>query len=213
MVNALTKELCSHCQKCINTSQSVTECEKCSCIIHTKCYKYSKFKKVNDNEYCEPCSKLIHAKYNPYKFVECRDGDDDDDSDYDAGYLEMKKVSSVLEYCTPHTNNTFNQIEAKVFEKNISMYFLNIDGNQTNFDELIVEMHQYKHKFSVIGLAETNVDPSISNTYQIPGYYSFYQATQTGKKKGSGVALYIKDCFNATLDSNRSQITNNWASP
>jgi hypothetical protein len=209
MVNALTKELCSHCQKCINTSQSVTECEKCSCIIHTKCYKYSKFKKVNDNEYCEPCSKLIHAKYNPYKFVECRDGDDDDDSDYDAGYLEMKKVSSVLEYCTPYTNNTFNQIEAKVFEKNISMYFLNIDGNQTNFDELIVEMHQYKHKFSVIGLAETNVDPSISNTYQIPGYYSFYQATQTGKKKGSGVALYIKDCFNATLDSNRSQITNN----
>ena len=54
-----------------------------------------------------------------------------------------------------------------------SSYFLNIDGNLTNFDSLSVELDNCKHKFSVIGLAEkqkqmlTNVMGIFTNSLAI----------------------------------------------
>ena len=207
MGKSLIKEVCSHCLGFINVGQPISECQKCTILVHTKCYKVSKFSKVNNKDYCVVCSCSIKTRYNPYKFVECIDNNDKEVCD--EGYSEMRKVSSVLESCRSYNVSSLNAIDETMFVNNISMYFLNVDGNRSNFDELIVELNQYKHSFSIIGIAETNVDCSVSEGYQIPGYYSFYQNIKSGKSKGSGVALYIKNCLTATLNTNLSQISDN----
>ena len=89
----------------------------------------------------------------------------------------------------------------------MSAYFLNIDGNASNFDNFLVECKKYKHSFSVIGLAETNT--SDGYIYQIPGYYSLYQDTIGNKPTGTGVALYIQDAYNASINRELSQVTKN----
>ena len=77
-----------------------------------------------------------------------------------------------------------------------SSYFFNIDGNKKNFNSLCVELKRLDFQFSVIALAETNVDQELQNLYQIPNYNNFYQSTLEGKEKGTGVALYVnKICW------------------
>ena len=207
MGKIIAKEACSHCLKNVNIGQPISECEKCNCIIHTKCYKPAKFTKINDVNYCALCNGKVQVRYNPYKFAECPD--DCETDIVDEGYLEMRKVSNVLENCKTYRTADVNMIDPPVFSDNVSTYFLNIDGNYSNFDEFVLELNNCKHDFSVIGLAETNVGSSVSNTYQLPGYYSFYQDCKVGKSKGSGVALYVKDCFNATIMANVSQVSDN----
>ena len=114
-----------------------------------------------------------------------------------------------MENCTSYTVDDLNKIDDTNFKNNLSTFFLNIDGNQSNFDSLTVELHRYKHKFSIIGIAETNCDSSQSNVYHMPNYNSFYQDTQPGKKKGSGVALYIHKSLTATVNNKLSQTTPN----
>ena len=75
---------------------------------------------------------------------------------------------------------------------------MNIDGNSTNFDNFAIQLQSISHKFSVIGLAETNTDPENGNLYQIKDYSSCYQsrffckAKNKPKSKGSGLCLYIQ---------------------
>jgi len=62
------KENCSCCLKNINIGQAITECNKCSYAIHTKCYKNSKFSKINEHYYCSQSRQdSIELKYNPFK--------------------------------------------------------------------------------------------------------------------------------------------------
>ena len=202
----LKKEICSYCCKYINIGQSICECNtnKCNCVIHTKCYKKSTFEKINNNFYCNDCKTEIITRYNPYKSdVEV---DDEENSDVTE---TLQKMSNVLETCKSYTVDDFNSIRDHDFTENMSTLFLNIDGNRTNFDNMLVEMEQYKHKFSIIGIAETNIDPDSSKSFQISNYNSFYQNIQPDKKKGTGVALYTHTSLNATIDNQLSRVTQN----
>ena len=74
-------------------------------------------------------------------------------------------------------------------------------------------MSSIKHKFSIIGLAETNTDPANGNLYQLDGYTSCYQAryfcskkNQT-KSKGSGVCLYVNNSLNYNIINDLSLCT------
>ena len=73
----------------------------------------------------------------------------------------------------------------------------------------MAQIQNTNYPYSVIGLAETNTDPSESSVYQLDNYNSFYQSTFPGKKKGSGVAVYVNKDFNATLNSSLSNTTPN----
>ena len=75
----------------------------------------------------------------------------------------------------------------------LSTMFLNIDGNLTNFDQLSAELNCFKHKFTAIGLAETNTQSQASSMYKIPHYNELYQEPREGKQTGTGVALYIHE--------------------
>ena len=86
---------------------------------------------------------------------------------------------------------------------------MNIDGNYTNFDSFSVELDRYEHKFSVIGIAETNVDKCNGCLYQLSGYTACFQDKKPGKFKGSGVALYIHNDFNFVFEEKLSCRTDN----
>ena len=90
-----------------------------------------------------------------------------------------------------HLIKSFNSVN----KSNLSVLFNNIDGNASNFDNFVAEISQYKHKFSVIALAETNIDEESKDLYSISGYTSEYGSKITGKKKGSGLGIYIDNDY------------------
>lgn len=202
------REVCDFCSRDIKLGQSIEECNKCNIVIHSKCFKSSNFSLVNYAYYCNNCTLSVEKRYNPYcKLIELYKDDLEESEDLD--FSTISKVASVLENCRSFTLNNFNDIDPDLFRDNISTFFLNIDGNSSNFDNFLVEQRSLKHTFSVIGLAETNTNSDSSATYQIPDYYSFYQDTLPGKTSGTGVALYIRNSYNATLNTKLSRVSEN----
>ena len=120
----------------------------------------------------------------------------------------LQAISNVLNQCQSYTTKDLNQA-IKQFQPSLpgslsrttqfSSYFINVDGNSTNFNILLSEIHRIDHQFSIIGIAETNTDKPLQGLYQIPGYTGFYQNTLEGKGKGSGVALYVANNYNAEV--------------
>ena len=209
MTRLLIKEVCGYCLKNVNIGQAVTECDKCDCIIHTKCFKKSKFQVINNRNYCNNCKETIEKRYNPFESM-CRSNAHNDYSDraYNAEigdcFEELSSISQLLNNCIRYkTINDFNDSlvnsDTSLMNKNFSVLFQNIDGNKTNFDNFAINIEkQFKHKFSVIGLAETNTDPINKDLYPLQDYTSFYQEINADKLKGTGVALYIHNSLNFT---------------
>ena len=191
----LPKEICMCCQKFIYLGQMILECEMCSSVIHTKCFKKSNFENIENLWHCESCTQKHVYRYNPFS---------SSNSDNEAFYNEepsdaidlMQKMSSILENCKSYNKNELNELTDEILLEDSSIfssYFLNIDGNLSNFDEFAIEMSGLKHKFSVVGIAETNCNPSQKDLYPLSNYNSFYQDVQENKKNGTGVALYVHD--------------------
>ena len=200
----LPKEQCMCCQKFIYFGQSILECELCSSIIHTKCFKLSKFNNIENLWHCELCAKKYVPRYNPFL--------SSTNSDSEAFYNEnpsdaidlMQKMSSILVNCKSYDKNEFNELTDGILLEDTSIfssYFLNIDGNLSNFDEFAIEMNGFNHAFSVIGLAETNCNPLQKDLYPLSNYNNFYQNIQEDKKKGTGVALYVHKSLNASVEN------------
>ena len=153
------------------------------------------------------------TSYNPFKTAYSVAGGNNE-AFYDedpTDYIDTLQVMSVLlDKCKSYNKHEFNHMISEIKEPEnaslFSSYFLNIDGNNSNFDELVLELNQTAVKFSVIGLAETNIDSCNKDLYQLPNYKSFYQNKKMNKKKGTGVAIYIHDSLNATLDNSRTII-------
>ena len=81
----------------------------------------------------------------------------------------------------------------------MSVVFNNIDGNASNFDHFVADLSQYRERFDVIAVAETNVSAEHKDLYQIRNYSSEYNSKAYGKNKGSGLAIYISN-FTKTQD-------------
>ena len=201
-MRALSKEVCGCCCK----SQAITECLGCNVIIHSRCYKKSFFKIVNNKSYCQNCSDNIKRIYNPFECM-CQSEDSNDSSQHyndeiGTTFEDIPKISSILNSCLRNeTISEFNELLArnKLTENNLSVLFENIDGNRSNFDNFAVKMKALQHRFSVIGLAETNIDPNNKDLYALDNYRSYYHEIDLEKKKGTGVALYVHDSLNATI--------------
>ena len=159
------------------------------------------FFEKNGNWTCSACHYKLIPRYNP--FSTWSGTDTDKNYETDCGNDAMQ-ISTILNNCKAYSIKSLNSKIDTALDttKNIlSSFFLNIDGNSTNFDHLLVILEGISHKFKAIGLAETNTDPNSSKTFSIPNYKSYYQYTREGKKKGTGVALYIHDSLNVTLVS------------
>ena len=196
MMSFLNKEICRYCSKNISVGQIIIECHNCKSITHGKCYEISGYEMKGDELLCEMCVREHVLRYNPFKEL-LEDTDDPNINNCD-NLESFQNINTILKSYKSYDKTTFNQLpysSNNVSEKSdstlFSSYFLNIDGNLSNFDSFITEIHQLKNTFSVIGLAETNCNPSNKDLYNITNYTSFYQNTITI----NGCTLYIFSSF------------------
>ena len=71
------------------------------------------------------------------------------------------------------------------------------------------ELSTNSSKFSIIALAETNLDSCNKDLFRLNGYISAYQSKCPGKKKGSGLAIYVKDSLLFSVEDKFSQCSKN----
>ena len=95
------------------------------------------------------------------------------------------------EYYTKDKSIPITKSKILSSENFLSIVFNNIDGNAANFDAFTADLCQYKHQFSIIVIAETNISDAHQNLYQIEGYKSEYLSKFSNKRKGSGLGIYI----------------------
>ena len=200
-MTALIKEVCGHCRGSISLGQAIVECTECNCAIHNKCYDALKFISLNCEIYCKNCEHLAVKRYNPFKLD--FENNEIDESDILFSFTQR------LEACKTHNVDDINNCYKDLLAEHMSIFFQNIDGNKSNFDALVVALERFSNKFPIIALAETNVCSEMSNLFQITDYTPIYQEKLNQKQKGSGVALYIHNSINATIDEQLSQVSEN----
>ena len=160
-----------------------------------------------NNSYCKNCLKCKDIiRYNPY-FHSLQHSLQDCDKPYLQNQSSRNSIdsltplSAILENCTNKSVQEFNSISSSLFEdekaqNTLSCKFLNIDGNLKNFDTLLTTLKFINQDFSIIALAETNINPELKDTYAIPNYESVYQNKKENKRKGSGLGMYIHNSLN-----------------
>ena len=215
MILHIAKELCDYCLKAISIGQAITECVKCNTIIHTKCYSKGKFRVINEKYFCDKCAKNEHFVYNPFpSFNTVADDPKFYNEEMSDSIDLIHTMSALLKNCKSFTDmpelSNFINADHEIANSAISSIFLNIDGNLSNFDNFLSHINlDSNYNFPIIGLAETNTDACIKHTYNIKGYNSFYQDTFPGKKKGTGVALYIHMSLSTTVNTHMSNLSIN----
>ena len=186
------------CTQPITTGNKNIICYNCSKLSHFKCSSSSGFelKQISSLSqpawFCHDCTSdlnLTQLRFNPFKDLMASGVHPEDI------FSEFLKAGLILDECLtldniPHLNKIVKTV--KISNK-FSMFFNNIDGNQTNFDSLSIDLDRHDCKFSAISLCETNVDSANKNLYHIQGYESVYLSKIANKAKGSGLAIYIKN--------------------
>ena len=203
-------EVCFCCSRPIRAGHPFIICNKCDCIMHKKCKTTSNIVKFREQTYCANCIEIYDIiRYNPlYQPPHLSRNEFLDDEP--LAYVEsLDTISQILESCSQYSfselNTKIRTLPSSPNKKLFSTYFYNIDGNATNFDNFALDMAQFVHTFSVIGLAETNVDPCNGQLYQLSNYSSCYQARYFCEKKGhtkakgTGVCLYVHNDLNFTI--------------
>ena len=205
-LNNLRSE-CTKCHK--NFDSNHTSCNICGSYYHQHCSK-KQLVLHRGNSYCRTCLKVQDViKYNLfYDVIETYTEDLDkvyfQNQNFTDNIENIYPLSNVLEICRIDTIDSLSIDSAK---KSLSCKFINIDGNASNFDTLLATLKAINHKFTIIGIAETNVDSFQKDLYTIPGYASIYQDKIPGKKKGSGIAMYLLNSLNFSKCNEYSHIT------
>ena len=113
-------------------------------------------------------------KYNPFATVLNDKYDPNSLNDID----DINEISKILENCCNYNINSFKELSKQLHSKNdrlFSCLFNNIDGCAANFDVFVADVvGQGSHLFSVIGVAETNIDRCHKDLYPITDYVSDY---------------------------------------
>ena len=186
------KEVCEVCEKFILIGQMVFICPSCDKILHQRCMNLLSATK------CFSCSHV--AKYNPFLEIQNFSESEKIYNDEPPEFLESIEINSnILDSCTSYSNVSLkNTTEKSDFasKSKFSTIFQNISGNKTNFNRFAAEIHRVPVKFSVIGIAETNIEEPDGQLYSISDNYTpVYQSKISGKACGSGLGLYVDNNY------------------
>ena len=202
------KEVCGICTKFIRIGQPSLNCHKCDKIFHKVCHRKCKYlKPFREKFYCKNCIDCHDIiRYNP--FFDLTVVTKFDDKPYNDNepveYLQsIQEISDILENCKNFNrmelSRHYNQLVSEKLQL-FSTYFHNIDGNQANFDTFCAHMNTLDTEFSIVGIAETNIDNSHKDLYKLSGNYSsVYLSKLENKSKGSGLGLYVNNRYNFTV--------------
>ena len=100
---------------------------------------------------------------------------------------------SLLEACNYQTEQTFNNYVSQkgISNNNFSVFHLNIRSVPANLSSLLSDMENLDHRFSVIGLTETWLNPSNIDAYGIDGYNHI--GITRSNQNGGGVSLFMSN--------------------
>ena len=202
--NKIIKNKCDGCEKFLLLHNKIMACESCNKIVHSECAKQNfEFDHLTNTWQCWDCNNNENKRYNPFLSTLY--------DKYDPALIneseDVNELSRILSNCQTFSPCKFKDLlnENSCLKNIPSALFNNIDGNQSNFDNFVCDITQYCHLFSFIGIAETNLDPRQKDLYTIPGYNSEYNVKNFNKKKGSGVAIYVKENYNFSRIDNLCQ--------
>ena len=179
------KEVCSVCTKYILIGHSASVWRHCDVSFHTKCAKKATFKLFRNKQYCLSCITTNNIiRYNPFHDKLENQDDKFFENEPTEHIQSIQELSKTLENCKSYSKSQFNELMANDLNQKhqgqaqnllLSTYFLNIDGNKTNFETrqiLSPELAVIKHKFSVVALAETNTDECHKDLYKLSNEYT-----------------------------------------
>lgn len=188
----LIKNRCEGCNKFVLMHNKIISCTSCQKIVHSHCAsQLFEYNHVSNIWECNTCLSDRPQRYNPLSSITYDKYDPIHMEDFDD-ITEMKNIFDDCKIYSPQTIKNLVNISSES-SQSFSSLFNNIDGNASNFDTFVTDITRYKHTFSIIGLAETNIDADCKDLYRIPGYVSIYGEKMVGKHKGTGVGLYVKD--------------------
>ena len=100
---------------------------------------------------------------------------------------------SLLEACNYQTEQTFNNYVSRkgISNNNLSLFHLNIRSVPANLSSLLSDMENLDHRYSVIGLTKTWLNPSNIDAYGIDGYNHIGIARSN--QNGDGVSLFMSN--------------------
>ena len=203
-ISTRSKEVCHGCSNNLLKHHAFVICKVCEKICHAKCAsKLYKFDHIDDSWCCWECSSLEESRYNPFKSYRYDKYSQPDSNTFE----EIHELENILNDCKRHNFTEFNKL-LKNPNNPLSIVFKNIDGVASNFDTFSTELLVNNVNVSILTMAETNLDECNKNLYNLQGYQSEYQSKITGKLKGSGLAIYIKEKNYNKLDE-FSQCTEN----
>ena len=183
-------------------------CESCGNIVHSECARYNfEFDHLNNSWMCWNCSSNKTMRYNPFSNITHDKYDPTNLSEVE----DVSEITRLLHNCQSLNSQTFKKFmsDNPDIKNKPSIIFNNIDGNSSNFDQFSTNIAQYNHEFSFIAIAETNTDPCHKDLYALPGYTAEYNNKSTNKRKGSGIALYVKNNFTFTKVDSLCRCTEN----
>ncbi len=189
------REKCGGCSRNILTHDRISTCELCSKLVHAKCAsQYLAYSSINNSWTCKKCILSQPTRYNPFRAH--KNSSNKAGTEPDCEDNDIHDISQILNSCSSYSAEKFNNIFTNSSsEMNLPVLFNNIDGCASNFDSLCCELSQFKNEFSIVSLAETNIDEEHGPLYQMSGYQSVFQSKIVDKQKGSGLAIYVRECL------------------
>ena len=193
---SLLKQECLGCRKTILLHTTIITCVVCSAMSHSECAKLAfEFKVINGTCMCYECKSNKQIRYNPFKNLLF----DEHDPNNLNPMEDLHQLSKILDDCKYYDLKKFNNLSRSISIRDgdkFSCLCNNIDGNAADFDNFYSEiLSQCNNSFAVIGIIETNIDSCHKDLYCIPNYTSEYNDKFTGKRKGSGIGLYVNNKF------------------
>ena len=190
----VNRERCPGCDTDILGHHKFIICRGCNVMYHAICSENNfKYNHVKCIWLCAQCTVDGPSRYNPFDSVNY---DKHDPSSLESNE-DVEFISNILKNCNRYDTTTLKHLFANLKSKSdsniISVLFNNIDGNASNFDTFIADISQYNENFGVFALAETNIDEVNKDLYRVNGYNSEYLSKMAGKKKGSGLGIYIRN--------------------
>lgn len=142
--------------------------------------------------------------FNPYLVTansnnDIFDFDSDNDEDTDSA---AQIASIILSNC-----NVISPAKLCIKQSHTNIYYHNIDGFKTNFNEFCINLHLFDGslKFDIFCFVETNLhEYDDLHYFDIPNYHSYHLYAIEEKSKGSGISIYYHNntCFNTIRSLN-----------
>ena len=188
------RQKCGGCDKNILMHHRVASCDSCSNLVHARCAnKVLRYNSINDVWTCLNCIANVLNRYNPFSSLFATNSHTSHEPLLEEDG-DLHKINEILNNCNYYDIDKIGKLISSEQNNKLTILFNNIDGNATNFDSFCSEIANEHHKFSIITLAETNINEEHGPLYQMEGYHQpLYQSKIAGKNKGSGLGIYVEE--------------------